>query len=156
MYRYVLGVKTYKLFVLLFVISLFTEILIGNIENLFFDINFSSSDEIGSISKRSFPYFIFSVIVAPMLETAVFQKMTIGFCRVFIKNNLICVIISAVIFGVMHLNGIAKIIVITSGGIYLGLFYTVCKRRGLNAFWLTTLFHASWNLFVFTINFFDL
>lgn len=149
-----LGIKTYKLIVLLLIISFFTNILIGFILNFFFGISFSSSNDFESINKQSLSYFFYGVIFAPLLETAVFQKIGIGFFRVFIKNNLVCVIISAFIFGLIHLNGAAKIILITTGGIYLGLLYTILKRKRLNAFWLTVLFHSIWNLFAFTMRFF--
>lgn len=151
-----LGLKTYQLLVLLFIVSLITQIIIAFIIDFFLDVSFSSSNEIGSESKRSLSYFFYGVILAPVLETAVFQKMALGFFRVFIKNNLVCIIIAAVIFGLIHYNGVAKIIVISSGGFFLGLFYTILKRKRLNAFWLTALFHAFWNLFVFTIHFFHL
>lgn len=155
MYRHMLGLQAYQLFVLLFTVSLFTLISIGFLID-FFGIIISSSNDFESNNKLSLIYFMRAVLFAPLLETAIFQKMIIGFCRTFIKNNLVCVTISAAIFGLLHLNGILKIIIVFPGGICLGLFYTILKRRRLNAFWLTALFHASWNLFLLTMNYFDL
>ena len=96
-----------------------------------------------------------AVIIAPLVETFLFQKMTIAICYVHIKNNLICIILSTILFSLTHLDSIKRVIAVAFTGLCLGLFYTVLKQKKLNAFWLTTLLHASWNLFVFTVKFID-
>jgi uncharacterized protein len=150
-YRFLLSATIRKLFVLYFTISLFSSFLIVVLKYIFLKNDFLNQS-IEPIDL-SLSHFILAVIIAPLLETAIFQKMAISLVLTFAKNNLIAVAVSAVLFGLCHYDSITKIFQTMLMGLCLGLFYTVLKQKGLNAFFLTALLHSSWNLFVFIMRF---
>lgn len=153
-YRYLLGLETYKLFVLLFVILIASTILIGLVEMFILNHIPSNTEKISLIKENFFSRFFSAVIITPPLETAIFQVFLIYATRTYIRNNLICVIISGVLFASIHFVDVGSTIVIFFAGICLGLFYTILKRQRLNAFWLTSLFHSTWNLMMLSLIYF--
>jgi Type II CAAX prenyl endopeptidase Rce1-like len=152
-----LSMKTSKLFFLFFLICLVTKIVIGLLIPSFFKFfDLDRSDSIDYEDKLSLGHLFYGVLIAPLFETAIFQKAGIAFSRVYIKNNLICVMITAIIFGFVHhfnvttmYDKVLTVFVTTCCGLYLGLFYTILKKQKKEAFFLTALFHASMNLFAF-------
>ena len=147
-YRFMLLVKTNKLFILVFIIMLVSNFLIGVLNYFFTNNNNSIQTKEIDISVA---HIVLAVIIAPLLETALSQRFIIGLSRFYIKNNLICVIISAFIFGLLHYSSILKIFQTMIMGFCLGLFYTVLKKKRANAFFQTATLHSSWNLFAMII-----
>lgn len=147
-YRLMLNQNTNRLFIFLFFTMLISNVFFG-----FFTVFFNKPVPSSSNAILEYNTFqiISSIVIAPLLETAIAQKMIIGFSRTYIKNNLICIAISAVLFGLGHYDSVTKIFQTMFMGFYLGLFYMVLKKKGAHAFYLTALLHGFWNLFAIII-----
>lgn len=156
-----LGSETKKLFVSMFAILLLHSFVFGVLRNLFFANDYINNSEIlKSLDDVSLQNLFMGIVLAPLFETLINQRVVIGICHLYVKNNLICLVVSAILFGLMHYNNIAanientdRVFTTTVIGLYFGLFYTVLKRKKLNAFFLTALLHASWNCFVFALRY---
>ena len=156
-----LGSETKKLFVSMFAILLLHSFVFGVLRNLFFGNDYINNSEILKlVDDVSFLNLFMGIVLAPLFETLINQRVVIGICRLYVKNNLICLVVSAILFGLMHYNYIAatientnRVFTTTVIGLYFGLFYTVLKRKKLNAFYLTALLHASWNCFVISLRY---
>jgi membrane protease YdiL (CAAX protease family) len=127
-YRYLLQLSAIRLFLLMFFCTYLTRILVGSILEHFVGLNptviNNESDLLALIGQ-----FFIAVIVAPFFETAIFQKIILDNSKPRIKNNILCVALSAVAFGLVHCTGLAQIVLATLSGFYLGLFYTQYFRR---------------------------
>ena len=95
---------------------------------------------------NSIESFVFSsVLVAPWLETLLFQSLPIGLCRLLGWSTSSQAIASIVLFCVAHLSlgvapGIAAGLV---GGFYFAFTYLWWRRRDWwTAFWVTSVSHA--------------
>lgn len=154
-YRILLRINTSQLFVLFFVLTLLISTLINLLFYIFLNHSSPNLQDVKLINNTSLSFFFEALILAPILETALFQVAVITFCRVYIKNNLFCIIFPAIVFGVVHLDGSRKVISMIFFGLLLGFFYTISKKKKLNAFWVTALLHATWNLFVLIVKYID-
>lgn len=101
-----------------------------------------------SLSKISL--FFLGVIWAPIVEETLFR----GVIRRFIKNNIVFIIISATIFGLLHAireESLFNIIFTTIPYATIGGFlaYTYTKTNNLSN---NILMHACWNFFAFLIS----
>nr|WP_315203108.1 CPBP family intramembrane glutamic endopeptidase [uncultured Flavobacterium sp.] len=154
-YRYLLQLSIVRLFLLLFFCTYLTRILVGIILEHFFGLSptviNNESDLLAQIGE-----FFSVVIVVPFIETAIFQKIILDNSKPRIKNNILCVALSAVVFGLSHMTGLAQIVLATFSGFYLGFFYTIARQKKYNAFWLTCLMHALWNLIVYIVRYYML
>jgi membrane protease YdiL (CAAX protease family) len=156
-----LGTETKKLFVSMFAILLLHSSVFGVLRHLFFGNDFIYNGEtLKSLDDVSLLNLFMGIVLAPLFETLINQRVVIRICRLYVKNNLICLVVSAILFGLMHYNNVAvaientyRVFTTTVIGLYLGLFYTVLKRKKLNAFYLTVLLHASWNCFVISLRY---
>ena len=153
LYRYLLQLSTIRLFLLLFFCTYLTRILVAIILQLFVGLNptvgNNESDLLAQIGQ-----FFSAVIIAPVIETVIFQKLILDNSKPRIKNNIVCVALGAVVFGLAHINGLFRIVLATFVGFYLGLFYTIARQKKYNAFWLTCLMHALWNLIVYILRYY--
>ena len=153
LYRYLLQLSTIRLFLLLFFCTYLTRILAGIILEHFLGLNptvgNNESDLLAQIGHS-----FYGVIIAPIIETAIFQKLILDNSKPRIKNNILCVALSAVVFGLVHCTRIAQIVLAAFSGFYLGLFYTIARQKKYNAFWLTCLMHALWNLIVYILRYY--
>ena len=152
LYRYLLQLSTIRLFLLLFFFIYPTLILVGIILKYFIGlspiITNNESDLLAQIGQ-----FFSAVIIAPVIETVIFQKLILDNSKPRIKNNIVCVALGAVVFGLAHINGLFRIVLATFVGFYLGLFYTIARQKKYNAFWLTCLMHALWNLITISLRY---
>ena len=148
-YRFLLSLKNYKLFFFIF-FSIFFINAVFIITKIFIAtktiLKLNSSDI--SLNHR----ILLSLIIAPLLETLIFQKLIFTFCRLYIKSNLICVVISAILFGLNHYNSITSIIQTFIIGIGYSLYYSILRKNDTNAFSKVALLHCLWNLLSITIS----
>jgi hypothetical protein len=115
-------------------------------------------DSPGGFKFRSLTeHLITAVIVAPILETYIFQRGIINFTLLTIKTSqLIAVLLSATAFGLSHIYSIPYVIVTFFFGILYGTIYLSFLKKKVDAFWYLTIIHASYNLFAFLMNTFIL
>lgn len=89
-----------------------------------------------------------AIIIAPIIETLVFQHLIFQVFRKWIpiKNKYFwAIIVSSVLFGLMHKYNIVYIIFAFLQGITLGYCYYFYKRNLVKAFWSTAVVHAAHN-----------
>nr|WP_315203106.1 CPBP family intramembrane glutamic endopeptidase [uncultured Flavobacterium sp.] len=153
LYRYLLQLSAIRLFLLLFFCTYLTRILVAIIIEHFVGLNPTVGNNESDLLAQ-IEIFFSAVIIAPIFETAIFQKIILDNSKPRIKNNILCVALSAVVFGLTHMPGLIIIVSVTLAGFYLGLFYTIARKNKYNAFWLTCLMHAMWNLIAFSLRYF--
>ena len=148
-YRFLLGLKNYKLFFFIFLSIFFI--------NTFFIITkkFITLKDISKVNTTDISLnlrIFLSLIIAPFLETLIFQNFIFTFCRLYIKSNLICVVLTAILFGLNHYNSITSIIQTFIIGIGYSLYYSILRKNDKNAFLKVAILHCLWNLFSLTIS----
>lgn len=95
--------------------------------------------------------FFMAVIVAPLLETALFQALPFWiFYRfaTFRQHRWIMVLIMALIFGSQHYYTVSYILITTGIGAVLMYAYIIKWQR--HAYWNVVALHAIWNAIAFT------
>ena len=151
LYRYLLRLKISYLYVLTFIICKLVVIIFGTIKYYLIP---SSSISTESLNVRlSFSRIILSIAISPFIETFISQKVCIAFFKSFYNKNIACVLLSSILFGLLHWRDISTMIIAGIMGITLGLFYTILKRKGDNALMHTTLLHSFFNLFSVIVSF---
>lgn len=89
-----------------------------------------------------------AVIIAPIIETLIFQHLVFWVFRkwIHVKNKYFwAIIISSVLFGLMHKYNVVYVIFAFLQGIILGYCYYFYWRKPKTAFWSTALIHAAHN-----------
>lgn len=110
---------------------------------------FNSSQQIPTIT---FSDFLFTVIIAPPLETFLGQYLPIKILGKFTKNDTIKIIVSASIFGLMHLPVLGFLL----GAFFVGIVYSWAyiirhKQKKSDAFLVVAQSHALQNLISFLL-----
>ncbi|RYY23368.1 MAG: CPBP family intramembrane metalloprotease [Chitinophagaceae bacterium] len=117
---------------------------------------FSGSQE-GFKYRSISEHFVAAVIVAPILETYIFQKGIINFALLNFKTTkLVAILLSATGFGLIHTYSISYVVVTFFIGILYGIFYLCFVEKKVDAFWYLTGIHALYNLYAFVLNTFFL
>jgi len=109
-------------------------------------------------NKHQIEILILAVILAPVLETLVGQRLPISLCQKFIPSHKqsIGILSSTILFALMHLSySIWYFLAILPMGWILALTYTIFQRRKESAFWMTAILHAFKNLLAFIANYLD-
>jgi len=98
--------------------------------------------------------WIIIILIAPFLETLVFQYFPFWFMQKWIwlktKKGLY-IIVSAMLFGLSHTYSLSYIIMAFSVGLILAYIYFFYSKTTKLAFWSTTLIHSLRNGFSFLI-----
>ncbi|MBX9891927.1 MAG: CPBP family intramembrane metalloprotease [Chitinophagaceae bacterium] len=109
-------------------------------------------------NKHQIEIFILAVILAPLLETLVGQRLPISLCQKFLPSHKqsIGILSSTILFALMHLSySIWYFLAILPMGWILALTYTIFQRRKESAFWMTAILHAFKNLLAFIAGYLD-
>lgn len=137
-----------------FFITSFIVILLNIIISLIFDkittiydLEFKS-DSLTFESKKE--EFILVVIIAPILETLLFQYLPYFYLKKY--SAIYTIIISSILFGLSHAYSIIYIIYgLTVGILFICAFFYSIKKY-LQPFWLVAFCHFIYNLFAFCVN----
>lgn len=114
--------------------------------------------EIDSLKEASLTViFLATVILAPLIETFIFQFLIIeGTLRVLKKSSFkkyIAAVLSALLFGLTHYYNIYYIgYAFLSGIIFAGIYFYAKGRKGLNPYWVVVSIHAVGNLVAFILD----
>jgi|LakMenE18May11ns_1017448.scaffolds.fasta_scaffold9717405_3 hypothetical protein len=112
-----------------------------------FDLEFKS-DSLTFESKKE--EFILVVIIAPILETLLFQYIPYFYLKKY--NAIYTILISSILFGLSHAYSIIYIIYgLTVGMLFISAFFYSIKKY-LHPFWLVVFCHFIYNLFAFCMN----
>jgi membrane protease YdiL (CAAX protease family) len=154
LYRYLLQLSAIRLFLLMFFFNYPTQLLVAIILQHFLGLSSTITNNESDSGLPLIAYSFYGVIIGPFIETVIFQKLILGISKHSIKNNIVCVALAGVVFGLAHMNGLFLIVLATFSGFSFGLFYTIARQNKYNAFWLTCLMHAMWNLIAFSLRYF--
>lgn len=102
------------------------------------------------VEHMTVSYAIGSVILAPLIETFIFQKFPIDYFRNRIDTDWKLVLLSAIPFGVSHYFVyflIRDIYYAFCFGVAFAYAYILAKKRDdLSAYWAVVFIHAGYNL----------
>lgn len=153
--EYILGLNTIKFLLLMcsvfLMMSLTTSLIIELvITEIDISIPFLEGAPLGKI-------FFYSVAIAPLIETLIFQYMILDFLpwRLPGKNihKWIAIIISGVLFGLSHYYNLEYIIYGTVMGLLLAVTYVIAKFKNIPAFFTIWFIHTVTNLIAFVEDF---
>lgn len=135
-----------SLFAILLCIELIYTIVASYISNLI-DPQYIDSNPI--VNESLEVIFILSVIIAPIVETFIFQFLIIEILLLFKVKHFAIIVISGLLFAVAHFYNLAYILAIVFPGLLFAWYYLYLKVHKKNAFLSVTLLHACSNLFAF-------
>jgi len=98
--------------------------------------------------------FLFVAIIAPIVETFIFQYLIIRILKKinFFKNRMVLVMfISAVVFGASHTYSIFYMFMTFISGLLLAYAFIVYEDKKASAFWVTMAIHSFKNSITWTI-----
>jgi len=103
------------------------------------------------VEQKTFWYFISALVLAPAIETFIFQKLPIDFFWESFSKKWPLLIISATPFGILHYfkEYFFRDILYSFGcGVIFAYAYILAKKReDMSAFLVVSLIHAGYNLF---------
>ena len=135
-------------------LSSFIVLPFGIFSDIFFPEWFLQVEEITENKISEHPTFLSSFlvlcIIVPILETFLFQHITINLIELITKNKYVLVIVSALLFGFSHYFNVVYFITTTLIGFVYAAAYIIGKRHKSKtfAFWSVALAHAIQNLIV--------
>lgn len=97
-----------------------------------------------------------AVILAPIIETVLFQSLPINIIKKSVKwkTNILAVTVSALLFSLAHLPySFWYFLLMIPPGLLLASTYIIFKQRRESAFWITASVHSLWNLIAVIIHF---
>lgn len=138
-----------SLFVIVSLIDLF-YIFMGSIAINFYDDTLLES---GLDDLNNFEIFFLTVIIAPLLETLIFQFLVIeGLFMLKIKPKYI-VLVSSMLFAIIHSYNLVYVLFIVFLGILYAIYYTLLRKHGrYMAFGSVAILHAMLNLTAFLVD----
>ncbi|WP_443937437.1 CPBP family glutamic-type intramembrane protease [Pedobacter sp. MW01-1-1] len=141
--------KNFTYFWIVFSIYFVFQFITAIIAN-YFDAQLTSTNFHFSSLKEE---FVIVVIVAPIIETLIFQYLIIETLLSVKLAPLLCVVVSALLFGISHYYNLAYILVTTVVGFIFAYYYMALRHQHyLQKIVLVTLLHALSNLFAFVNN----
>lgn len=159
-------VKRVKIFLLsiniIYLVALFVGL--GILMNYFFYIlPFTESSDVVEINNYKeewgpVGYPILLLVVAPLVETLIFKTLVINLSSHLLKRANVYspkmpVLISAVLFALIHTYNITYVIVTFFAGLLLAILYVIMQKRKENAFLGVSLAHSLHNLYWYILDF---
>lgn len=99
---------------------------------------------------------ITSIILAPLLETLIFQHLIFKLSRFIVKNNRLSLIsfltISSLSFGLSHFTSLVYILYTIFSGFIFAISYEIFYLKRLKPFWNVALIHAMFNFILFIMS----
>lgn len=141
------SIKTTGLFVLILCFQITIAVFL-NLLDLDFGQENSSLDEYPIFFK-----IIILILIAPLLETAIFNVLPIKLLQFLFKNKLIIILSASIVFSLIHYYSWVYMLMTYIGGVGLNMFYILTeeKKGGFASFGWTALLHSSYNLIGFIL-----
>lgn len=145
-----LSALKFSLYVLLFTaLSFFVLVLPWGIFGIF-NIN-TNNDSTPSLKQSGIIKIILSgIVLAPILETLIFQKLFFDFLKTKIRVRFI-ILISALCFGLSHFYDLSYVINTFFIGIILAIAYAFWSSKKISPFWVVVTIHLLHNLIVLVV-----
>lgn len=135
----------YLLFLICYIFSIINGIIFNYLDKLF-PLNSNQKNGLENLSGSA--KFIFIMILAPIIETFIFQYLPNKILTLFnVKNFYVLLIIPVIIFSSMHFYTYIYIAMTFIGGSFLNFFFLKAKEKTIFYLLLTILFHSLYNLF---------
>lgn len=113
--------------------------------------NINYNDSINTLKS-----FVKSVVLAPLIETFIYQFIIFKVSKLLIKNNklslIVFLIISSLSFGFSHFYSPSYLLYTIFSGFIFAFFYEIFHMKKANSFLLITLIHLTYNLILFLTN----
>ncbi len=138
--------SNYYLLVFAFSILGLLESLLHSFLNDFFQLGTS-----GPSFESKTELFWVVVVVAPLVETFIFQLSIFYLMSLLTKNKMIALLVSALLFGLSHSYSLLYIFSGLMGGLLLGYAYIIFQVRKKYPFWSVSVIHSLNNLYLFLI-----
>jgi hypothetical protein len=135
-----------KLCLLVFILDILITVLFSIV--LFPEDKYGNNIKISSIYEK----VLILVMLAPVFETYIFQKLFLEGAVMLTKEKIISSIMVAILFGLAHWYSIPYIIKAFFAGLLYNLLYLKIRDRQQNAFWYVAITHMSFNLFALIIS----
>lgn len=132
--------------------TFFCSVMLGLVCYIFNIEDSISKTDLATLNSISISMFIQVVLLAPLVETLIFQYATINFLRsfkMFKNNNLIIISISAIFFGLAHAYSLNYIINATCMGIFFAYPFIIYEKKERSPYWTACIIHSLRNLFSF-------
>ena len=135
---------------LLFIFYLLLTILNGYffnwVNNTFF--NFTNETENGLRDFSRNEKFMLIVIMAPLVETVIFQYLPIRILeKLRLENNWVKIILTSFLFSLFHFYNPIYVAMTFVSGMLLNKFYLECRTKSSLYILLTALLHSMYNLY---------
>jgi hypothetical protein len=141
--------KIYLVFAACFLACLSIDCLIGYIDEHYYHGMVANPIEKESIKIR----FFVGCVMAPLLETFLFQYLPFGIFKALkIKNIFILIVLPALLFGLSHWYSPMYVVATFITGLIFNFLYIYCKKNQLKAFWIVALLHFLCNFLAFFSN----
>ena len=115
---------------------------------LFISTYFGMSENQGNMNNLSSTEKFFTLLLlAPSLETVMFQSIPIELSLYFSKKKWIAVLLSSSCFSLVHFYNPVYIVMTFFGGLILSIFYLHCQKLGEFPLGYVILLHSLYNLF---------
>lgn len=100
-----------------------------------------------------FEFLILATIIAPLVETFIFQFLVIEIMRKYVKPVFPIIALSAILFALSHLTSYAYAAANLLNGIIFAFTYVIARKKGFNSYLCTATVHSLRNLIVFSLSF---
>ena len=120
-----------------------------------YDIFFASTPNETIMKQSFFEQVILTVILAPLIETLIFQKWTYKVLSLikFLKyHKILIMIVGAIIFGAIHFYSLFYIVYNMFVGFLFMFAYIVKLHRPEKSYWIVVSLHGLTNLFAILID----
>lgn len=135
------GKRSNKWLIICFIVIL--DLVLGLLTSLLLNPNNSINTMRISLVEKS----IIVIIMAPLIETLLFQKFIISAIEKYVNNAIISIFYSAIIFGLAHNYSLVYAVRAFITGLLYGILFTICKEK--HPAFYTFIAHSSYNLICF-------
>lgn len=123
--------------------------------SILFSLFYSSSNSIEYKFSNKFEEFFLVVLIAPVIETYLFQHLIIKFLEKKISSTIYILLICSLVFGLMHTYNIVYFFKACISGFLYSLLYLIIKQyKNKNPILYVVICHSIYNLTGFLINIF--
>lgn len=147
-HNYLKNLSTFKFIIAMLILIRISMLFFSPITYILF--SFAKNPEAAPSIYSSFNIFniIDTCILAPFWETLKYQAFIIYVLqqiKIIKNNNIVIILISAILFGAMHYYNIAYIFTASIIGIFLAYSYVLYKDKDQHPIWVVTVIHALHN-----------
>ena len=102
-----------------------------------------------TVSKESFLLVVLTVVIlTPLIETFLFQKLPIDAALKKTDNHLLIIVVTGLIFSIFHVKSLINILFFFPSGVILSFCYIIFYYRKESAFTSTAVIHGIHNLII--------